>query len=72
MCGCKNKDDYVRDLRNKVAELEGIEMFLGKVYVDDTALVSTTIERGWRYAKCEGKLSGVKTGLMRILMLLVM
>ena len=47
---------FMRDLRNKVAELEGIEMFLGKVYVDDTALVSTTIERGWRYAKCEGKM----------------
>ena len=47
---------FMRDLRNKVAELEGIEMFLGKVYVDDTALVSTSIERGWRYDKCEGKM----------------
>ena len=31
-------------------------MLLGKVYVDDTALVSTSIERGWRYDKCEGKM----------------
>ena len=46
---------FMRDLRNKVAELEGIEMFLGKVNVDDIALLSTSIERGWRYDKCEGE-----------------
>ena len=44
------------NLRNKVVELEVIMMFLGKVYLEDTALVSTSIERGWRYDKYEGKL----------------
>ena len=47
---------FMREMKRKVAELEGIRMFLAKVYVDDTALVSTSIERGWRYDKCEGKL----------------
>ena len=48
---------FMRGLRNKLAELEGMKMFLGKVYVDDTALVSTSIGRGWRYDKYEGKMS---------------
>ena len=43
-------------LRSNVEKIKGLELHMGKVYVDDKALISTSIGAGWKYNEEDGML----------------